>query len=71
MEVAQMIKHIAITEMHHMGILAETILLLGGNPLYRKSGGNYSLWQGGSVYYGYELCDRMYADLDTEYSTIQ
>ncbi|MBE6081800.1 MULTISPECIES: ferritin-like domain-containing protein [Tissierellales] len=71
-EVANMWERISITEMHHMEMLAETILLLGGNPIYRGSQNtNCCCWNAGYVYYGCNLCGRLHADLMSEYEAIR
>lgn len=68
-DVADMIKRIAITEMHHLEILADLILALGGNPVMKGSGGRY--WNASFVNYESDLCDRLRADLKSEYKAIQ
>lgn len=71
-KVAELLEHISITEMKHLEMLAKTIILLGGNPVYR---GSYStrnnFWNGSFVYYGCNLCDRLRADLDSEYKAVE
>jgi len=65
--VAKMIERISITEMHHMEILAELIQLLGGDPVYKgnpNTGG--TIWTAKYVYYGNDLCSRLYADINSE-----
>jgi bacterioferritin len=71
-EVAKMIENIAIVEMLHMEMLASLILKLGGNPVFR--GGRSTarnFWNGRLVYYGKNLCNRLEADLDSEFKAIK
>lgn len=70
-ELGDLLENIAITEMLHMEILADTIKELGGNPIIRGSwstGGNF--WNGSLVYYGNHLCDRLRADIESEFKAI-
>lgn len=70
-ELAELLEGISIVEMHHMEMLAETIILLGGDP---KIGGTYSTacryWNGALVYYGYNVSDRLQADINAEIEAI-
>ena len=63
---------IAITEMHHMEMLASVIVLLGGRPVFsgNQSAGK-GFWSGRYPYYGTALCDRLQAALNGEYQAIQ
>ncbi|MBZ9685529.1 manganese catalase family protein [Clostridium estertheticum] len=67
----ELLENVAITEMHHMEIIAATVKKLGGNPIIA---GSYStcgnFWNGSFVYYGVQLCDRLKADIDSEYKAI-
>lgn len=71
-ELGELLENVAIIEMHHMEILAETIKSLGGNPLIR---GSYStrgnFWNASYVYYGTQLCERLKADIDAEHKAIE
>lgn len=70
-ELAEMFENISITEMLHMEILSKVILQLGGDPIYMggpSTMGNW--WSGNLVYYGCSLCDRLHADLQSEYEAI-
>ena len=71
-DLGEMLENIAITEMRHMEILADTIVLLGGNPIIR---GSFStgrrFWNGRFVYYGTGLCERLRANLDAEFQAIR
>lgn len=63
---------IAVTEMHHMDILASVILLLGGRPVYSGNpAGSRGFWSGRFPYYGTALCDRLQSALNGEYQAIQ
>lgn len=70
-ELGELLENVSITEMLHMEILASTIKKLGGNPLIR---GSYStcnnFWNGSFIYYGKHLCERLKADIDSEYKAI-
>lgn len=71
-ELGKLLENVSITEMLHMEILADTIKKLGGNPLIR---GSYStcgdFWNGSFIYYGTRLCERLKADIDSEYKAIE
>lgn len=57
--------------MHHLDILGQVITLLGRNPKYRGlESTNFMPWHGTFVYYGEDICDRLYKDLESEYSAI-
>lgn len=71
-ELGELLENVAIVEMLHMEILAETIIKLGGDPIIRGSYSTYgSFWYGSFVYYGIELCERLKADIDSEYKAIE
>ncbi len=71
-DLAELLEGIAIVEMHHMEMLAETIILLGGDPKIR---GSYSTkghyWYGDYVNYGTSLCDKLFLDLKSELKAIK
>ena len=68
---ANMYIQIAKVEMHHLDIIGQVITLLGGNPQYRGSfSTNCMPWDGTFVYYGVDICERLYKDLESEYSAI-
>ena len=71
-ELGELLENVAITEMLHMEILADTIRKLGGNPVIRGSNstlhGNF--WSGKYIYYGTNLCEQLKADIDAEYKAI-
>ncbi|WP_102401125.1 ferritin-like domain-containing protein [Haloimpatiens massiliensis] len=70
-ELGELLENVSITEMLHMEILANVIKKLGGNPVIR---GSYStcgnFWNGSFIYYGITLCERLKADIDSEYKAI-
>ncbi len=71
-DLAQLEKCIAIIEMHHLALLAETILLLGVDPKYRTITNNTSVfWDASYVFYGREICDRLAADIVAEKQAIK
>lgn len=71
-DVAELEECIAIVEMHHLELLAETILLLGGDPRfwYRRNN-EYIYWDAGHPYYGVNICDRLAADIEAENGAIR
>ena len=70
-ELGELLENISITEMLHMEILADTIKKLGGNPLIRGSYSTYgNFWNGSFIHYGVSVCDRLKADIDSEYKAI-
>lgn len=71
-ELGELLENVSITEMLHMEILAETIKLLGGNPVIRGSQSTQGeFWSGRFVYYGTNLCEQLKADIDAEHKAIQ
>lgn len=71
-ELGELLENVAITEMLHFEIIANTIQKLGGNPIIRGSystHGNY--WNGSFIHYGSDLCERLRADIDSEYKAIE
>ena len=71
-EVADLLECIALVEMHHLEILAETILMLGVDPRYRTIEENNmeQYWNAVFVYYGSSLCDRLTADIASEWAAV-
>ena len=71
-ELGELLENVAITEMLHMEILADTIKKLGGNPVIRGSNstlhGNF--WSGKYIYYGTNICKQLKADIVAEYKAI-
>jgi bacterioferritin len=69
-EAADLLSCIALVEMHHLEILAETILLLGVDPRYRTIERNNAerYWDATFVFYGTALCDRLTADVASEWA---
>lgn len=71
-EVADLLSCVALVEMHHLEILAETILMLGVDPRYRIIEGNdmERYWDATLVFYGTALCDRITADIASEWAAV-
>jgi len=70
-EVADLEECISLVEMHHMELLAETIRLLGVDPRYRVLRNNQEIyWNAAYVYYGYNVCDKLAADIASEWAAI-
>lgn len=71
-DAADLLSCIALVEMHHLEILAETILLLGVDPRYRTIGRSNAerYWDASFVFYGTALCDRLTADVAGEWAAI-
>ena len=71
-DLGELLENVAITEMHHMEMLADTIKKLGGNPTIRGSFSTYNnYWNGGFINYGNELCNQLKSDIDSEYKAIK
>jgi bacterioferritin len=71
-DLGKLLENVAITEMHHMEMLAEAIIKLGGDPLIRGAHSTCGCyWNGSFVKYGDGLCDRLKADIDSEYNAIE
>lgn len=62
-DIATVLSGIAKVEMHHMELLADAILQLGGNPTISGSGG---WWSGNSVYYNVNVINMINRDLRDE-----
>jgi len=70
-EAADLEECISLVEMHHLELLAETIKLLGVDPRYRTFRNNQEIyWNAANVYYGYSLCDKLAADIASEWAAI-
>nr|WP_317413190.1 demethoxyubiquinone hydroxylase family protein [uncultured Solibaculum sp.] len=51
-QVSNTMRHIAMVEMHHLDILGQLIVLLGGNPTYScRQQGRQIIWNGGMPNY--------------------
>lgn len=64
-EVANIIKHIAAVEMHHMELIGEAIVTLGGSAKYINIQ-EHQYWNGGMVSYSCNLCKELMANLKSE-----
>jgi bacterioferritin len=70
-EVADLLECISIVEMTHLELLQETIVKLGGQPKWGvKTTRGMDWWRGDLVYYGYDICDMLSADIESEKSAI-
>lgn len=68
-DVAQMLEKVSIVEMMHMEKLAKAIELLGEKPVF-QAGPDRKDWTSAFVTYGTSLCDRLHADIASEYAAI-
>lgn len=72
-KVANMVEKISIVEMKHLEMLAEILLLLGSEPLFRcprKVSGAFRYWNGSFVGYGKCMCEQLELDLKSECNAI-
>jgi len=71
-ELSNLLEGIAIVEMHHQEILAETIFKLGITPRYRtiERYEQEIYWNASFVYYGVALCDMLTADIASEWAAV-
>lgn len=67
-ELAEILENISITEMHHMEMLATMIKLLGYESIFKNSSNVF--WNANYVYYGENVCDKLKADLKSEFDAI-
>ena len=75
-QLAELEECIAIIEMKHLELLAETILLLGVTPEFRtfspaQARNIPAYWNASIVYYGINVCDRLASDITAEMQAIQ
>jgi bacterioferritin len=71
-DLAELEKCISIIEMHHLELLAKTLLLLGVDPKYRTITNNSNtFWNASYVFYGSEVCDRLASDIAAEKDAIR
>lgn len=71
-ELAELEECIAIIEMLHLELLGYTIGLLGIPPEFRTLSNNrVTYWNASYVFYGYNICDRLAADIAAEKQAIQ
>ena len=62
-EINEVFLHIAEVEMHHLELLANAIIKLGGNPTFSNSGG---WWSGSNVYYNNNIINMINRDIRDE-----
>lgn len=71
-ELGKLVEGISIIEMHHMEMLAQLIIQLGGDPRYGGTQSTYcQYWSGMFPGYGHTLCDRLQLDLKAEQDAIR
>ncbi|MEG1875172.1 MAG: ferritin-like domain-containing protein [Angelakisella sp.] len=66
-EVSEVLKSIAMVEMHHMGLLADAICAMGGNPQYLNPDIR-SCWNASPVCYEQNVCKVLLKNLNDETS---
>lgn len=67
-EIYDILNKIACVEMHHMDILSELIVQLGGSPVY--NGGGSQFWNAGFINYTNNLLGMMNANIAAERQAI-
>ncbi|MBP2653607.1 MAG: Mn-containing catalase [Firmicutes bacterium] len=71
-DLAELEECIGIIEMHHLELLAESILLLGVDPKYRTLTNNSpTFWDASYVFYGTDIYDMLAADIVAEKQAIK
>ena len=71
-ELAEVFEGTSINEMYHLEILAELILLLGGDPKIRGGKStNGQFWNGSFIGYGSNLCEQLDLDIQAEVNAIK
>ncbi|CQR70848.1 ferritin-like domain-containing protein [Sporomusa ovata] len=71
-KLGKLFENVSINEMLHMEILADIIIMLGGDPQIRGSfSTNNQFWNGKFIYYGDDLCEQLKADIEAEYTAIE
>lgn len=66
-EIADIIARISIVEMHHLDILGQLIILLGGNPRYIALYPNgYNIWNGNLVNYTLDIKQILRNNIENE-----
>lgn len=69
---SELLEGIGVVEMLHMDMLANVIILLGGDPQirgFKSTKGDY--WNGGFVKYGNTLCEQLAFDVEAEIEAIK
>lgn len=70
-KISEMMECVAINEMKHFELLAETITLLNVSPEFRTLSTNIpTYWSAGFVYYGIDVRDKLPADVAAEQQAI-
>ncbi|BCI60285.1 ferritin-like domain-containing protein [Solibaculum mannosilyticum] len=59
-QVSNTMRHVAMVEMHHLDMLGQLIVLLGGNPTFScRQQGRQIIWDGGMVTYCHDSLAQM------------
>lgn len=70
-ELAEIFKGVAVIEMLHVETLADIIVKLGGNPIFRGSESTcFNFWSAGYVDYGSSLYERVLSNIQIEQAVI-
>ncbi|OAT81756.1 ferritin-like domain-containing protein [Desulfotomaculum copahuensis] len=72
-DAADLLSCISLVEMHHMELLAKTIIKLGADPRLRTVNNAHmdKYWNASFVFYGVSLCDRISSDIASEWAAIE
>lgn len=72
-DVADLLACISLVEMHHLELLAETIIMLGVDPRFRtvKNNNIEEYWDASFIFYGISLCDQISSDIAGEWAAIE
>ncbi|MCL2337526.1 MAG: manganese catalase family protein [Firmicutes bacterium] len=71
-EVSDLLLCVSMVEMHHQEVLGDLIVKLGMDPRFRTIGPNNveTYWDASYITYGTGLCDRIAADIASEWAAI-
>lgn len=70
-EIAKTMQKIAMVEMHHLDMLGQLIILLGGDPKYQARAGDYPVaWNGSMVTYSRTVARMMKDNIILEQAAI-
>jgi len=73
-EIADLLSCISLVEMHHMELLARTILMLGVDPRLRIIKNDMEKYWNSSpeyIFYGISICDRISYDIASEWAAVE
>ena len=69
--IATLARQVAITEMHHLGMMGKTIQLLGKLPIPQsRDSGCIEFWSAKNIHYGESVFDKLSADIKHEMDAI-